>query len=143
MLWKSKKALLFESGRALFSIAQQKSSPSDNMMSINSPTLKNILMEHCEPYRLSDFMIVKELGKGAFGTTFLASRNLDPVEVCLKEIPLTNGVSPQEIEREAKMLSELNYKHIIRYYGSFVESGKFYIVMEYAAEGNLAEMIAV
>ena len=97
----------------------------------------------CEPCKLSDFTIIQPLGEGGFGTAFLARRNLDGVELCLKEIPLTNGVSPQEIKREAKMLSQLNYKHIIRYYGSFVESGKFYIVMEYAAEGNLAEMIAV
>ena len=41
------------------------------------------------------------------------------------------------------MLSELNYKHIIKYYGSFAESGFFYIVMEYATEGSLADMIDV
>ena len=41
------------------------------------------------------------------------------------------------------MLSEFNYNHIISLYGSFHESEKFYIVMEYAAEGSLAEMIAV
>ena len=101
-------------------------------------------MQQCdEPYKLSDFTIIKELGKGGFGTVYLARRNSDELEVCLKEIPLNKGVSEQEIELEAKMLSEFNYEHIIRYYGSFIESGNFYIVMEYATEGSLADMIAV
>ena len=92
---------------------------------------------------LSDFEIIGPLGEGGFGSAYLARRNSDELEVCLKAIPLRRGVSEQKIEREAKMLSELNYEHIIQYYGSFAESGQFYIVMEYAREGSLAEMIAV
>ena len=97
----------------------------------------------CETYTLSDFTILKPLGKGGFGTAYLARRNSDELEVCLKEIPLNKGVSEQEIELEARMLSELNNEYIIRSYGSFAESGNFYIVMEYASEGSLADMIAV
>ena len=93
--------------------------------------------------QLTDFTIIKKLGKGGFGSAYLSHRNSDGMQVCLKIIPLNNGVSPQQIEREAKMLSELNNEHIIKYYGSFVESGSFYIVMEYAEEGSLAEMTAV
>ena len=65
------------------------------------------------------------------------------MDVCLKVIPLNNGASEQEIEREAKMLSELNNIHVIRYYESFIELGNYYIVMEYAKEGSLDETIAV
>ena len=100
-------------------------------------------MQQCEPYKLSDFTILKPLGKGGFGTAYLSRRNLDGMQVCMKKIPLNKGVSPQHIEREAKMLSELNNEHIIKYYGSFIESGQVYILMEYAAEGSLADMIAV
>ena len=97
-------------------------------------------MDHCS---LSDFTIIKELGKGGFGRAYLVRRNSDGVELCLKEIPLKEGVCSEETEREAKMLSELNHEHIIKYYGSFIESGNFYIIMEYAAEGSLADMIDV
>ena len=65
----------------------------------------------CETYTLSDFTILKPLGKGGFGTAYLARRNSDELEVCLKEIPLNKVVSEQEIEKEAKMLSELNNEH--------------------------------
>ena len=96
-----------------------------------------------QPYKLSDFTTIKELGKGGFGTAYLVRRNSDGVELCLKKIPLKEGVCSEETEREAKMLSELNHEHIIKYYGSFIESDFFCIVMEFAAEGSLADMIAV
>ena len=100
-------------------------------------------MDDCEPCKLSDFTIVGKLGKGGFGSAYLARRNSDEMEVCLKSIPLRNGVSEKQVEREAQMLSELNNEHIIRYYGSFVESDTFIIVMEYAAAGSLEDLIIV
>ena len=92
---------------------------------------------------LSAFKINQKLGTGGFGSTYLSDRNSDGLKVCLKVVSLRNGLSEQEIEREATLLSEFNNEHIIRYYGSFAESGYFYIVMEYAAKGNLADMIDV
>ena len=100
-------------------------------------------MSDCEPYRLTDFTIFRKLGEGGFGSAYLAHRNSDEVEVCLKVVPLNKGVSEEEIEREARMLSSLHSEHIIKYYGSFVESGDFFIVMEYAREGSLADLIEV
>ena len=96
-----------------------------------------------EKSQLSDFTRIKKLGEGTFGRAYLARRNLDGVEVCLKEIPLKKGVCSEETEREAKMLSELNHEHVIKCFGSFIELGNCYIIMEYAAEGSLADMIAV
>ena len=98
---------------------------------------------NCEPCKLSDFSIIKQLGNGGFGCAYLARRNVDEAEVCLKVIPMRSGISEQQIEREAKMLSELKNQHVIRYYGSFVESGVFFIIMEYAKEGSLEDMISV
>ena len=98
---------------------------------------------NCEPYKLSDFTKVRKLGKGGFGETYLARRNSDGIEVCLKVVSLNNRVSKEEIEREARMLSSLHSEHIIKYYGSFVGSRNFFIVMEYASEGSLADLIEV
>ena len=66
-------------------------------------------MQQCEPYKLSDFTKIKELGKGGFGTVYLARRNSGGMEVCLKKIPWNEEVCVEVIEREAKMLSELNH----------------------------------
>ena len=96
-----------------------------------------------ETYRLSDFTIARKLGQGGFGSAYLARRNSDGLDICLKKIPLRNGVSEQQIEREAKLLSELHDDHVIKYYGSFVESDFLYIVMEYASQGSLNDLITV
>ena len=100
-------------------------------------------MDHSEPYQLSDFQVISTLGKGGFGKAFLALRKVDGIEVCLKAINLDEGISKHDIEREAKILSALNNQYVIKYYGSFVESGRFFIVMEYAKEGSLEDLIQV
>ena len=94
-----------------------------------------------DAYHLSDFTIIKKLGKGGFGSAYLALRNSDKMQVCLKVVPLQTGVSQQDVQREARMLSEVSDKHVIKYYGSFVELDNFYIVMEYAGRGSLEDMI--
>ena len=92
--------------------------------------------------KLSDFKIIQELGKGGFGTAYRATRNSDGLDVCLKEIPLRCDFS-EHIPQEAKMLSNLKNEYIIKFYGSFVDSGNCYIVMEYAPEGSLEDLIQV
>ena len=69
-------------------------------------------MEHDEPCHFSHFTIVKELGEGGFGSACLARRNSDGVAVCLTRIPLNKGLSKQSVEREAKLLSDLNVEYI-------------------------------
>ena len=54
------------------------------------PTLNNNRMQHC---RLSDFTIIGKLGKGGFGSAYLARRNSDGLKVCLKVVSLRNGLS--------------------------------------------------
>ena len=100
-------------------------------------------MIHSERYKLSDFSLIKQLAEGGFWKAYHACRNCDRLDVCLKEIPLNNGISKRAIERDSKMLSELNSQYIIKYNGSFFDLGNFYIVMEYDNEGSLADMITV
>ena len=101
------------------------------------------MASHAHSYTFSDFRDIHKLAQGGFGSTYLAIQNFNGQEVCLKKIRLRRGVSQQRIEREAKLLSELKDDHIIKYIGSFVESESFYIVMEYAKEGSLKDLIQV
>ena len=100
-------------------------------------------MSDCEPYTLSDFTILKKLGEGGFGSAHLARRNSDGKEVCLKFLPFCGRLYQRRALHEAEILSHLKYPNIIEYYGSFVDGDSFCIVMEYAPNGSLRDLIVV
>ena len=110
----------------------------------NSPVTSSASMAvNCETCTLSAFTLNRKLGEGGFGCTYYARRKSDGLEVCLKMIRLKNGISQRQIAREATVLSELNDPHVIHYYGSFAESNVLFIMMEYAQEGSLKDLINV
>ena len=94
-------------------------------------------MQNCKN---ADFTIKNPLGKGGFGLAYLAVHNTDQKEVCLKFIPQEKKTAAFN---EAKTLSQLEDKHIIKYYGSFDEGDQFCIVMEYAPGASLYDEIEV
>lgn len=85
----------------------------------------------------------KLLGKGGFGSAFLASRK-DGSRVVIKEVRL-QGMSRKEVDdakKEASFLASVRHPNIVAFIESFTENGKLYLVMEYADGGDLAGRIA-
>ncbi|KAL6749037.1 NIMA-related kinase 4 [Haematococcus lacustris] len=90
-----------------------------------------------------DFIIKEKIGSGSYGVVFKVIRKVDRVTYAMKEIDLA-GMSRKEQEeciRETRVLSSLDSDFIIKYYDSFLERGKLYIITEYAANGNLHDYI--
>ena len=60
----------------------------------------------------------------------------------MKEIrgEIFNDNQRKEVEREIKLLEDLNHPHIIKYFTSFRENGNFYIVTEYINGGSLENL---
>ncbi|KAG2487503.1 hypothetical protein HYH03_013921 [Edaphochlamys debaryana] len=90
-----------------------------------------------------DFIIKEKIGSGSYGVVFKVVRKVDKHVYAMKEIDL-QGMSRKEQEeciRETRVLSSLDSDYIIRYYDSFLEKGKLYIITEYAANGNLHDYI--
>ncbi|KAK4880879.1 hypothetical protein RN001_004198 [Aquatica leii] len=86
---------------------------------------------------------IKCIGKGAFGTAVLYKRFSDNSDVVIKEIflsDMTDG-EKQLAFNEVNVLASLNHSNIIRYLGSFEKDGSLFIEMEYANNGNLAQLI--
>ena len=83
--------------------------------------------------KLSDFIVEKELGKGNFGAVYLYA---------LKEIKreMYNEDQRLEVEKEIRLLKDLNHPHVIKYFTSFQENGNFYIVIEYINGGSLENL---
>ena len=88
------------------------------------------------------FTHLKQIGAGCGGTVKLARRKADNKLYALKELELPRD--PQEaasVLQETHILASLDHPFIVRYYDSFVESHKLFLVMEYAPNGTLATVL--
>ena len=92
---------------------------------------------------LTDFDLLKRLGKGGFGVVRQARRKSDGKIVCIKRISLENSQQLPKLQRESLMLSSLHSPYIIQYESSFSDLDAHYIVMEHATGGSLQDLISV
>ena len=89
---------------------------------------------------LSDFNILNELGRGSYGTVYkVQAKKCNHTVFVLKKIPMKHLKPKHQREalQEVQILKKLTHPNIITYYTSFVESECLYILMEYAAGGDL------
>ena len=93
--------------------------------------------------RLSDFEIVKQLGKGSYGTVYVVRSKLDMNTYVMKKMELNHLKENQQREcyREVSILRKVSHPNIIKYYSSFLENESLCIIMEYAELGDLYTLI--
>lgn len=109
------------------------------------------------------YRIVRELGQGGFGITYLAIQKGLDREVAIKEFFMkelcerdvtTSRVSigteggrdtverfREKFLKEARNIGKLNHPNIVRIMDIFEENGTAYYVMEYAENGSLADKV--
>ncbi len=109
------------------------------------------------------YKIIKTLGQGGFGITYLAIQSGLEREVAVKEffmkdfcerdratshVTLGMGANRDMIKRfrtkfikEARNIAKLNHPNIVRIFDVFEENGTAYYVMEYAEGGSLGEKL--
>ena len=93
--------------------------------------------------KFSDFEVIKELGKGSYGTVYTVRSLLNSNVYVMKKMEL-NHLKPrqqQECYREVSILKKVSHQNIIKYYSSFLEKEILYIIMEYAELGDLYSLI--
>ena len=93
--------------------------------------------------KLSDFEVIKELGKGSYGIVYTVRSLLNSNVYVMKKMEL-NHLKPrqqQECYREVSILKKVSHQNIIKYYSSFLEKEILYIIMEYAELGDLYSLI--
>ena len=98
---------------------------------------------------IGHYQILKTLGKGGMGTTYLAldkteTKTRDPRLLVLKEMnaDMAGIDKARELfEREASILSKLNHPGIPKYYDFFVENGRKYLAMELVHGENSEHLI--
>ncbi|KAF5836889.1 kinase-like domain-containing protein [Dunaliella salina] len=91
----------------------------------------------------SKYVLQGTIGSGNFGKAVLACRSDSPDEkVIIKQIQIQEDSIREDALREAKMLSQFDHVNIVHYYECVLEDDCLHIVMEYASEGDLADLIA-
>ena len=93
--------------------------------------------------RNTKYKIIKELGRGGSGRVILVKSESDNKYYALKEIIINEEMKDKinDIKKEAEILSLFNCKNIVKYYDSYLDKDKFYILMEYCDGQNLRDFI--
>lgn len=115
----------------------------------------SVFCQHCgepiveKPEFIRDFQLLRTLGKGGMGTTYLAlDQKKDPNKkrnlIVIKEMNADMAAidkARELFEREARILRELHHPGIPRFYDFFVDSGKKYLAMQLIHGENLEHRI--
>lgn len=116
---------------------------------VTSPTYKSVSYlsklgekrERTLPmWNINDFDIGRPLGKGKFGSVFLARHKEERVVVALKVL-FKEQIRKHQVEHQVKREIEIQYHllhpNILRLKGYFHDNVRVYIILEYAEGGEL------
>uniref|UniRef100_B8HX91 non-specific serine/threonine protein kinase n=1 Tax=Cyanothece sp. (strain PCC 7425 / ATCC 29141) TaxID=395961 RepID=B8HX91_CYAP4 len=104
-----------------------------------------------DPTELRGYRIIRPLGQGGFGKTFLVEdmHSATQQQYVIKQLhpqnadPANYAIAQERFQKEATVLLELSRKHrqIPRLYGYFFHDENFYLVQEYIEGMTLSEKV--
>lgn len=92
----------------------------------------------------------KLIGSGSFGTVFLGMNSFTGELMAVKQVELPTETSQDQkhkksmveaLEREMKLLQEMQHENVVSYLGSSSEDNVLNIFLEYVAGGSVASML--
>ena len=95
--------------------------------------------------KLGKYELIEELGRGGYGTVYLARETVLDVERAVKVLHPALIADPEFIERfrrEAKFAARIEHPHIVPVYELDEAEGSYFLVMKYMPGGTLKEYIA-
>lgn len=109
-------------------------------------TLVNAVKDHINSrgtnyeWKLHDFEVGVPLGRGKFGRVYLAREKTTKYMVALKTLfksELVKGRVEKQVMREIEIQSHLSHPHILQLFTYFWDEKRIYLVLEFAAKGEL------
>lgn len=88
------------------------------------------------------YRIIRQLGQGGMGAVYEAIDTRLDTTVALKETLFTDERLRKQFEREARLLARLHHPALPRVSDHFAEEDGEFLVMQYIAGDDLAEMVA-
>jgi serine/threonine protein kinase len=93
---------------------------------------------------ITDFNIIKKIGKGSFGKIYLVEHKKTKVKYALKAInKLTkkNQKNKKAIKREVEIMYKLDHPNIIKLYSHFEDNEYCYLLIQYISNGEAYDLI--
>ncbi len=90
---------------------------------------------------LGHYRIVRPLGEGGFGATFLARDETIDRDVVIKATRATDAEAARRALREARAVAKLRHPNIVTLYHVDEVAGQVYLVMENLERGSLADAL--
>ena len=97
--------------------------------------------------KFEDFEILQPLGSGSFGSVIKVCSLINQRIYAMKILNLEDDeklkleVKKIYYQSEIELLKKLDHPNIVKYYKSFTENNKIYIIMEYFDNGDLSDYI--
>ena len=94
--------------------------------------------------KISDFKIIKELGKGSYGRVLLVQHNKTKAKYALKTIEkrlLVDIEDRNQFLREVEIMYKLRHPNVVKLFGHFEDNTYCYLLMEYVEGGELFSYI--
>ena len=126
---------------------ETKNTPSEKKDSISNSNSdeENIYQNPNQPReKIRDFIILKEIGQGSFGSVFLVEKETNKKKYALKVINkdfLSRTERTEEALIERLILSRCKHPSIVRLSLSFQSKNKLFFVMEYCPNKDLDELL--
>jgi len=115
-----------------------------NLAPFTSVTCPACGIETPVPAQLGQFLLFKELGKGAMGAVYQAFDKTLKRHVAIKVMHRSLGQDRQFVEQflgEARALAALNHPNVVQIYSCGQEKGQPYIVMELVPGGRVDKLM--
>jgi cGMP-dependent protein kinase 1 len=122
----------------------------DDFMSIIDQSIEKLLIKKIslqdDLISLSDLIILKKIGQGAFSEVFLCMKSQTKMAYAIKGISKTNILKhslQQSLVLERKILLEIDHPFIVKLIKTFKDDNHVYFLQEYVNGVNLYEVLRV
>lgn len=123
---------------------QQQPSPSSGGAGVGGSSSASGAVPPPRSWSLKDFEVGKPLGRGKFGSVYLAREKQSQFIVALKVLTkseLQAHKVEHQLRREIEIQSHLRHPNILRLYGYFHDDTRVYLILEYAPGGELYKQL--
>ena len=90
--------------------------------------------------KITDFEILKEFGRGSFGSVYLVRHKQTKAEYAIKAIDKSDKTNQEEypfFRKGIEVIYKIHHPNIVKLFGHFEDNNYCYFIMEYISKGNL------